>query len=58
MQFSLIFTSNIDSLFNLTVLIMRLEDFLKKIEFIELNNVNIETFMEWMKSESIWSFRF
>ena len=30
MQFSLIFTSNIDSLFNLTVLIMRLEDFILK----------------------------
>jgi hypothetical protein len=28
MQFSLIFTSNIEILFNLTVLIMRLEDFI------------------------------
>ena len=32
MQISLIFTSNIDSLFNLTVLIMRLEDFILKNE--------------------------
>jgi hypothetical protein len=30
MQISLIFTSNIDSLFILTVLIMRLEDFILK----------------------------